>query len=277
MNDKKKYEVEWSFSFEKIGERISEMVDSVSEEPKTTTVCEQRGNAQTLEFHLHASIGRTTVDASANPDCLVDGTLVHTGEIDFSATGDENRVVKLSQKTQNQVRQAIGSITRRVDLHWQLGLSAGIPTRLFVHGGVGPAKLDLSAIDLTEFKLQGGVGETKILLPAKNFNASLHGGVGQNTLFVPSNATIHLRVDGGVGQTTVHVEPNTAVRITAQGGLGAVSVPRTFKQIKKSQDFMSQGGIWESEGFALAGNQVTIEYKGGVGALSLVQDDVTYM
>jgi hypothetical protein len=277
VNDQqKKYETEWSFSFDQIGESISKAVGSISEEAKTMTICETRGDAQSLDFHLHAVIGRTTIGAVSNPDCLIDGTLVYTGEIELISNGEAQRVVHLKQKSQNEVlapvRKALGAISNRADLYWEVGLSPSIPTRLFVHGGVGRSKLDLTTLNLTEVRLDGGVGETKLCLPASEagYPVRLKGGVGQNELYVPANTAIEMRIDGGVGQTTVYVAPNTAVRVTAQGGLGGVSVPREMKRTKKESDFLNQGGVWESEGFALSGRQVTIDYKGGVGAFNLV-------
>src|SRR5215475_7630551 len=105
MDDKSKrgrYVEEWSFSFENLGEKIDEFVKSVgassAEDIKTETFTEPVGSAADAQIELDLSVGETTVKAGT-PETLIDATLVHLGEVNFSVTGDAHKVVHLSQKT----------------------------------------------------------------------------------------------------------------------------------------------------------------------------------
>jgi hypothetical protein len=63
----------------------------------------------------------------------------------------------------------------------------------------------------------------------------------------------------------VQLPAGAAVRIEAQTGLGSLKFPAALPRVKGGSDFISQNGVWETEGYALAAQQITIRFKGGVG------------
>jgi len=62
---------------------------------------------------------------------------------------------------------------------------------------------------------------------------------------------------------------SAAVRIKGDSGLGGIHVPSHFMRVKKGDDFISQSGVWETEGFAVAARQIIIHYSGGIGGLKV--------
>ena len=297
----KRYETEWSFSFEQLGESLNKALGSLGEESKVETFSATRDGAQSARIVIGGSVGRTTIVAleggSAN---LFEADVAHLGEMKFEVSGDAEKVISLRPYTRDVVaplRRAIGQIGKRQDLYLRVRINPDIPVRLELNSGIGPCEFDLSQLNLTGLDVDGGVGPTTLVLPPteKPYNVDLDagvggitinapsrthvrldmdGGVGSTVLNIPTDASLDVKVDAGVGGMTINAAPGVALRLEAEGGLGGVHVPASLKRLRDDDDFITKGGVWESAGFALASSRVNIHYKGGVGGFRIKQQDV---
>lgn len=277
MDDKQKrrnYEVEWSFSFEDIGRRISETIGSLSEEPVHTQTTEPIGETRHALIHIGGSVGRRTIRAleDGNDLLAVDALYSQPLEIraDELASDGTRRYHLRGQKDSSAqpVKRFFSALTGRHELYWDVALSPRVPMRLSLEGGVGPSKFDLTGLDLTGIEIAGGVGQIVMTLPTndRHYSIEIDSGVGETIVNIPALVNLTIEIEGGIGQTVLNIAAGVAVRLEAESGIGSIRVPESLRQIDKDGDFGSHGGTWESEGFALARNRVVIRYDGGIGS-----------
>lgn len=278
MSDKKRT-TEWSFSFEQIGESISNWVESLKgegAESKTEQFNTPLGDASSAVVELGMAIGQVTVNALDSSENLIDAEVTYLGEMEFSVSSGAEKIVKLRQKQpQGSIRlpfkEAISAIGSRDDLRWNVGLAPDIPLKLKINAGLGRSHLDLSRLHVTGLEVDAGVGEVRLTLPATSdaYEADIESGVGSIHITIPDNAALKLDIDGGVGSTTIVIPKDAAVRIKGDSGLGGIHLPDHFMRVKKGDDFISKSGVWETEGFAVAARQIIIHYDGGIGGLKV--------
>ena len=276
----KKSVVEWSFSFEKLGESINEQIRNIGladEEVKHEHFSAGLGGAKSANVKLSLSVGRVGVKALVDSDNLIDADVAYTGEMNFEVSGESEKTVRLGQKSHTYhdvaapIKDVVGKIMNHEELRWDVGLTPTIPLNLDIDCGVGENRLDLSELNITRVKLNGGIGENRLLLPAMDstYPVKIKSGVGSVKAEVAEGASVRLNIEGGVGAVHVRVPANAAVRVTLSTGLGGASLPSHFRRIKGGNDFISQNGVWETEGYALASQQIQIEFKGGVGGFKV--------
>lgn len=286
----KQYKTEWSFSFDKIGEQFSKIGErfnqavselAADEEVRSETFTAPRGSTATAYVQIDLSVGRSTVIApTQNADNIFEADVTYVGEVVFSATGEDEKVIRMRQKSDNQisssVKRALKAFGSRSDLRWDVRLSRDIPMRLEIDGGVGPANIDLTGMQLTRLNLDGGVGEINLTMPSGVIQANIEGGVGATMLNIPEDMSGKLSIEGGVGALRINLPYKTAVRVTVDGNLGGVKIPDHFVRVKDSEDFFGSSGTWETPGFNVAEKQLMIDYEGGVGSLT-IRTDVTHV
>jgi len=274
----KSYKTEWTFSFEEAGQRFNRWLGSISgdEEVKTARFQEPVGAAASARVELGLSLGAAVVKALSGPGNLIEAEVKYVGEIEFSAAGEPEKRISLRQKWQGSeiarpVKEAVSAFAKRSELRWEVGLTPTIPLSLDIDAGVGPASLDLTGLQLTSLKVDSGVGEIRVTLPAtgKRYDAVIHSGVGHTVITIAEGAAVKVHVSGGLGGVDVRLPAGAAARIEADGGIGSVSVPSSFRRISGENDFISQSGVWETAGFAIAAAQIVIDYDGGVGSLKV--------
>lgn len=277
MSDDKNYKTEWSFSFEKIGDSINKMVGSIKvsdEEVKTAHYSEPLGNTASATIRLAFSVGEVVVKTIDEPDKLFEADLKYVGEIEYSVSGEEEKTIRLGQKRGDIVRpmkDALGWISNREDLRWEIGINPHVPVRLDIDGGVGATRLDLSGLHLTNLDIDGGVGETNVSLPATgtSYDVDIDSGVGGINVKIAEGAALKLDISGGVGGVNIQLPESAAASLRVTTGLGGVSIPARFARVKGGSDFISKSGVWETSGFALAQQQIVISYHGGVGGFKI--------
>jgi hypothetical protein len=206
----------------------------------------------------------------------MEAEVMYVGEIEFAASGTADKDIKLRQKQPKgsirlPIKEAISAIGTRDDLRWNVGLAPDVPLKLKINSGIGTSHLDLGGLHLADLEIDAGVGETHLILPAMadSYHADIDSGVGSVHITIPENAALKLDIDGGVGGTTIVIPESAAVRIQGDSGLGGIHVPSHFMRVKKGDDFISQSGVWETEGFAVAARQIIIHYSGGIGGLKV--------
>jgi hypothetical protein len=79
---------------------------------------------------------------------------------------------------------------------------------------------------------------------------------------LPGRGAFHGEINGGVGQLTVLVPDTLPVQITASAGLGNVDV---------EGNFVRDGKVYTSPGYARAEQSVQLNLSGGVGSVLVRQ------
>lgn len=283
--NEKKQVVEWSFSFDNLASKISEQIKKVGVgdvEIRHDHFSTPAEGVTSARVELDLPVGHTTLKAVENSANLIEADVTYVGEMQFEVSGESVKQVKLSQTRPKgpfvgtvgrSIRDGIGGLFNNEELKWDVTLAAHIPMVLEIEGGVGASNLDLNGLRLTQFKLEGGVGDIRLTLPATgaHYEASVEGGVGGTQITIAEGASLHLELEAGVGGVNVTVPAAAAVRITVESGLGGVSLPADFKRIKGKDELIGRSGVWESEGYALSQQQITIAFEGGVGGFKLAR------
>lgn len=299
MSENKRYEVEWSFDFDKVAERLKGSVEGLvgEVEVKTGTYSAPLDGATAARVELGLSFGNVNVKALGDSANILEAEVNYVGEMEFSTSGDTVKQVKLAQKSNlgsigDSIKRSIGFAVKGggKDLQWNVQLTKDIPLELELDGGVGPSVVDLTDVNLRGLKVDGGVGEMTLTLPATPdvysvkldggvgrthltiakgamVNLTIEGGVGGIYITVQPDAHVNLKIHGGVGETKVEVPAESGVSVNASGGLGNVSVPSHFTRISTEENFIGRGGSWETTNYTAAENKITVEYEGGVGQL----------
>ncbi len=226
--------------------------------------------AESARVKLNLAVGEHNVTSTTTPDTLIEADLAYVGEVAFTVSGEQDKVVSLSQSSAFTVEwlNPANWFNKNRKLRWDIGLSPNVPLDLDVHGGVGEARLDLSNLNLTHVEVGGGVGEIDLALPSRgDYDGYLKIGVGDFKITVPSSANADLRIKGGVGECTVNILPDAAVRLDARMGLGDIHVPSRLTRVSDGGDGISKSGVWETPDFASAERKIVIDFEGGVGEL----------
>lgn len=309
-NDKN-YEVEWAFSFEKLGESIGKAVKSVTDTVTESTQQEVKHDTFSVplfgtnaaQITISGSVGHTTIEAlPETSENLFEAEVAYVGEIEFSSTGENQKAISLRTSNDKEVlapvRRVIGQISNREDLYYRIRIHPSVPVALQLNGGVGGSEYDLDELNLTSLVINGGVGGTRLVLAERgdsydvrleggvgavtlqapqqaHINLTLKGGVGSNTLHIPANASMNVHIEGGVGGTSVISEAGVALHLEGSSGLGGLDVARGLNRVKYQEEMMNRSGVWESDGYSLATRKVDIVYRGGVGGFNLRQSSPT--
>lgn len=271
---KQKREVEWTFDFENIGDRVNEFFNDVIGKDvtvETAELAEPLNGATSAVVKVDFSVGRALVTAlTPDSDNLFEGKITYVGDYQFEVMGTDQRKITLRQKGRfpRGFARMLGNVD---DLLWDIALNPSVPYTLRLKGGVGEADIDLTNLTVGKMKLDTGVGKVVVTLPIQDtpIDASLSGGVGKTDVIIPAGLSGHLDINGGVGAVDVEVAPDAAIRIEADSGLGGLDLPRSFERISGDGHFIGTKGIWQTTNFADAEKQITIDYDGGVGSFRL--------
>lgn len=295
-DNNKRYTVEWSFSFEKLGEQVNDFVKQLGakgdEEIKHGQFSEPLGDATSARVRIDFSVGESTIKALEGNDQLIDADLTYVGDVTLKATGDAEKVVHLSQSAgaAEWFRSAFGWVGSGQRLRWDIGLTPHIPLNLDLHSGAGRSNFDLSALQLTGLNIASGAGELTLSLPGGKYATRVSGGVGRTTVTVPPTADVELnlssgagevnldvnegaalkaRISGGVGETNIRIPVGAAVRLEAKAGIGSIHTGPALRRMSGRQDGFDVGGVWQTDNFESAERQIVIRFDGGVGALNV--------
>ncbi|MEP7291887.1 MAG: hypothetical protein ABI835_08885 [Chloroflexota bacterium] len=295
---KDKRTVEWSFSFEKLGDQISDFVKSATDKEQLELKHQQfkaaLDGAISAQVRIDLAVGEANITALSSESAnLLEADLTYVGEVELMVEGETEKVVRLRQKSEasDWVRGASGWFNNRQPLRWDVVLTPTIPLNLEVHSGAGRSNFDLSALKLTGLHVASGAGELVAKFPAGEYEAKISGGVGRSAIQIPADAFVNLnlssgagevnldiaegaalvaRISGGVGACNVRVPAGAAVRLEARTGIGSINVGGLLQRVSgKGGDFWDKGGVWETANFEDAERQIVISFNGGVGAFTL--------
>jgi hypothetical protein len=239
----------------------------------TETITEQfnvpMGVAESAHLNLDLSVGPLTVDALSDSTQLLEAEITHIGNIRFVDQGEGKKNVSLMQEKGFDF-----SIFEwpDEDLSWVIGLSPNVPFSIELQSGVGESQLDLSGLQLTGLEVDLDVGRLDLKLPAtdEGYSVVVKGSVGDVLIAIPSDVNINLDLDGDVGDFVIEIPDDAAVRLEADIDVGAIHLPSSLKRLSGDADeLIGESGVWETSGYDGAEYQITIEFNGGVGDLSI--------
>ena len=287
MSDKQKnYKTEWTFSFDRVGESIRnlvgevrEAVDGEPEEIKFASFSEALNGREQASVYIDFGTGVSSVTPLVASDNLIEADINYVGEVEFTVDDDDATTPTVV------LRQLDGSFKRTIktarnlnkdedgdQLRWDIRLNPTIPLRLDFRGGVGKLDLNLAGLNLTYFDYDSGVGAAEITLPAPaaRYEADVEAGVGSTTLTLLDNTDIELDITGGVGRTRVVIPPQAAVRVEAVVGMGSLGLPDHFAKQEGNRHLIGERGIWQTANYETAERRIDITFEGGVGKFEIV-------
>jgi hypothetical protein len=242
---------------------------TTSTEIFTDRFTEPVGVATSAEVEIDLSVGPITIDALSDSSQLVDAEITHIGKIIFESRGEEKKTVRLEQEKGLEFNMLYSP---EEELEWDIGLSPDIPLFIELRGGVGEVQLDLSKLQLTGLDVDLDVGEMDLTLPETGevYTVKVNGGVGEVRITIPEGANVRLDLDGDVGDFIIEVPEGAAIRLDAETDVGDIRVPSSLRKVSgEKDDFIGESGVWETSGYSGSDRQITIEFKGGVGDLTI--------
>jgi hypothetical protein len=208
---------------------------------------------------------------------LLAATLSYRGDIDFTSTGESEKVVSLRPRS----RWSWLDWSRNdPDLRWDIGLTPSLPLNLVVDSSSGKAVLDLSQLRLTGFSAVTSSGEAQVTLPrgsdrypvelrtssgstsvraADGIQADLSAEVssGSAKIVLGQNSDTNMRFSTSSGSLRLECPAGTALRVEVKKvSSGSVRVPAGLTRLSGSSD--GEEGVWETPGFAGASPKVSV-------------------
>ena len=192
-----------------------------------------------VRLHVRHGAGRLRISAGAGPGELVKGTFA--GGLDHHSRRDGD-VLDVTLQVPTETISSFGWMGgwgRGMD--WSFGLSSAVALSLSLETGANDARLDLSALRVTELQVQTGASSTDVTLPA-------------------AAGLVRVRVQAGAAAVTIRVPPGVAARIHTAGLVG-VSVD--------TARFPRADGGYASPDYATAQNKAEIDVEAGAGSISV--------
>lgn len=285
MSEKQKnYKTEWSFSFDRLGESIRNIVgevrDGVDGEPEEiqfASFSEAIKDRDRASVFIHFGTGVSTVSPLIASDNLIEADVNYVGEVEFNVSDDPSEPSAVLRQVEGSFKQSIRtarSMGKKDDdqLRWDIRLTPNIPLQLNAHGGVGKLDLNLAGLNLSQFDYDSGVGAADITLPAcdARYDADIEAGIGSTTLTLLENTDVELDITGGVGRTRVVVPPDAAVRVEAAVGMGSIDLPDHFAKQEGSRHFVGERGTWQTANYETAERRIDISFEGGIGKFEII-------
>jgi len=181
--------------------------------------------------------GRLKIYPGNDPGLLVEGDF--GGGLDFS-TSEEGDTLSVKMRMPSQIFPIFWAPGYSLD--WSFGLARVIPLSLVVDSGANEARIELTELNVQEFKLKSGVSSAKVHLPANAGHTSV-------------------RVDSGVSSVDLYIPDGVAAKISSHGGLSSVNVDRSR--------FPKTGSYYQSADYVEAENKVDIDIQMGVGSVNI--------
>ncbi|MGB2894655.1 MAG: DUF5668 domain-containing protein [Anaerolineales bacterium] len=262
-------------------------------ELKTLHFSEPLDSATSADVTLDLERYSTTIDSLSRSDMLIDAELDTVTDVDFSARGSQEKIVRLEPADDFGFFDFDWNDLDVRDARWKIGLSPEVPLDLYVDVGSGSAALHLMDLELASFEIDGGSGSSTLALPASpsEYSAVIDGGSGSFdieiadgaeiafainigsgsfNLLIGDRANIEAQIDGGSGSLTIDVPNNLGVRIVIRdSGSGSVHIPGNYTVVDDLGEDDRDIGIWESAGYDDATYRVEITFDPSSGSFTL--------
>jgi hypothetical protein len=204
---------------------------------------------------------------ASNSDKLIDANLVHQGNIDFSVTGNQNKLVVLSEQTDPS--SWFNWNLNNPQSKWDIGIAGSVDSDITIDGGSGTINADFTGIKLQRLSLDLGSGASTFTLPQmeENISADLNSGSGSVNLTLPVMTNLLLRVESGSGALNINVPEDAALQVVVMdSGSGSLNLPANLARISGSDET----GTWQTDNFEKADYRITIKIMDqGSGSISV--------
>jgi len=200
------------------------------------------GNIQSARVSIGFATGTNDLKSVSDSGNLIDGDLSYYGSIDFMPTSDGTTAnVRLNESSNTVSFPFFGDSGE----HWLVGLNPKVAYDLDLNMGVGNSTVDLSKLTLSNGKINVGVGQVEVRLP--------------------SSGKFTLKIDGGVGSLKIRLPGNVGVHVDLNSGLGSFNAGSRLKSIGDN--------IYQTDGFASAADQITLDINAGVGSINIIDGE----
>ena len=194
--------------------------------------------AARARIRLDHGAGRLNVKAGSDPAQLFSGTFQGGLDYRIDRDGDEARA---------RLNTPPGAFPfwnwgPGAGYDWAVELNPAIPLRLELRAGADEARLDLSALRVTELRIDTGASSTEVVLPA-------------------SAGFTSVRVSAGAASLALRVPPGVAARVRARGGAMSAEVD--------TGRFPRAGDVYQSPDYDTAANKIEIDANLGAGSLEV--------
>ena len=236
---------------------------------KTELISTPLGNTEKVEYHLYTSNEPVVIKALTDSTDLIDATLVHRDELNFTVEGDANKVVTLSESrsADNLFSIDLG----QTGLKWEIGLHPDVPTSLNLEGGSGALDIDLTGMKLESFSALLGSGATTLTLPvsATAYPVEVTSGSGGVTMTLPAATEVTLTLISGSGAINILVPEDSPLSVEVlDDGSGNVYLPADLELLNGDGSFSND--TWQSPDFPTAPPRLVIRIIGrGSGSISI--------
>ncbi len=128
----------------------------------TETFTEAVGTATSASVRIDGASQPVTIRALNDSANLFEGSIGHSGVMDFQVSGSAEKQISLRQRSSISVPFSF-NITEM--LKWDIGLNPKVPVALTYDGASGSSQLNLGGLQLTSLSVDGGSGSLRITLP----------------------------------------------------------------------------------------------------------------
>ena len=241
---------------------------------KTETFVEPLEGASSAQIELDLWSSPAFVGALQSSENLFEAEVTHNGQVIFQTQGGDRRSIRLGHRSTFSGPFDWFDNQQRADIH----LSPDTPLELAVDGGSGSINPDLDALQLTGLEIDGSSGSVNLTLPAagERYPVNVTGSSGSVDITIPGGAALDLELDSGSGSIDIEILDAADLSLELDTGSGAVrvDVPEGAAVRVEVRDDGSGGlnlggglqqvsgggdaGVWETPGFADAGQQILI-------------------
>jgi len=227
--------------------------------PRTESFTVELGDTTSADLDLELSLQETYINTLENSANLFEAEIGHAGEIEFTVAGTDEKFIDLRQTGIESWFSWASMDEEGEELVWAVLLSPDVPIDLDVDAGTGGSEMDLSGVQLEQFRYDGGTGATTIILPAsaEGYDTHIEGGTGTMEIVFPAQSSLTVRLDTGTGNIILDLPDNAAVKIEViDGGTGDLELPDWISRISGEEG--RDEGVYQTAGFDSAAYQLNI-------------------
>jgi energy-coupling factor transporter transmembrane protein EcfT len=226
------------------------------------------GDVETAVIKIDFGTTGGDVAALVDSNSLIAGQVSYLGDLVFkTSASDTHAEVLLDEKIEGWTWLNPGDWNfDESSARWELGLNPAVETDLHLDAGAGSVNYDLADLRLSELVVDGGAGSMTIMLPDGVYDAAVDHGAGTLRITLPENGRSSLNIDGGAGGITLLLPASMEARVNVNSDAGSFNPDGRFIQIRGDDD---NEGVWETAGYATAGNQIDITIDIGAGSVTI--------
>jgi len=220
---------------------------------QTANFSEAMNDAETARVEIFSGVAQINISTLDDSNNLFEGDITYFGEIDFTAGGGADRVIRLEQLSVDEnvfgLFDVFNIVTNSDEVTWNVGLAPDVPTEINIESGIENSTLDLSTLNLTGLTTNFGVGDIDLTLPTPQ-------------------QSYRVTINAGIGNVAISLPETGAIRLEADQGIGDLDTGRLL-EVTSDESTTGNTGVWETEGFENAEITIIIDINGGVGDITL--------